>query len=295
MNSQQRSPRPTSQNRRSLLQTFAAATVTFALLTLSACASNAAPTAGSARGEAGYAAPVAQEIAAPQAPQDMYFADYGVNGFVESATDNLSTFGVDVDTGSYTLVRSYLDDGNLPPSEAVRVEEFINYFDYGYAYPTAEQTFAIELAAAPSPFTQNPNSRILRVGIQGYDIPAEERQDVALTFVIDVSGSMDMENRLGLVKRSLASLVEQLRPSDSVAIVVYGSTAWVVLPMTSAAEQGTILNAINSLQPDGSTNAEEGLRLAYQQAWESFNPQALNRVILLSDGVANVGETGPEA
>lgn len=261
---------------------------------LSACSpmGNAAPAAG---GYAFEAAAPAQTVVAAEQPQAMFFADYGVNGFVETAQDNLSTFGLDVDTGAYTLARSYLQAGNLPPQDAVRVEEFVNFFNYHYALPTAEETFAIDLAAAPAPFGQNAASRIVRIGIQGYDIPAAERKPVNLTFVIDVSGSMDMDNRLGLVRRALAMMVEELRPSDAVAIVVYGSTARLVLPTTPVAEKQTILNSIDSLYPDGSTNAEEGLRLGYEQAWQNFDPQALNRVILCSDGVANVGATGPDA
>lgn len=226
-------------------------------------------------------------------PSDMFFADYGINGFVDAAQDHLSTFAVDVDTGSYSVARNYLNQELVPPAEAVRVEEFINYFDYAYANPAADETFAITLDAAPSPFFTRPNHRLLRVGIQGYAIPAAERQDAALTFVLDVSGSMDMENRLGLAKESLKMMVEELRPTDSVAIAVYGSTAYTVLPATSVADKETILAGIDRLRPDGSTNAEAGLKLAYQMAWESFNPAAINRVVLISDGVANVGRTGP--
>ncbi|HRW07734.1 MAG TPA: von Willebrand factor type A domain-containing protein [Caldilineaceae bacterium] len=226
-------------------------------------------------------------------PRDMFFADYGINGFVDTTQDPLSTFAVDVDTGSYTLMRNYLNRELVPPAEAVRVEEFINYFDYNYANPAANETFVITLDAASSPFLTAPNHRLMRVGIQGYAIPADERQDAALTFVIDVSGSMNQENRLGLAKESLKLMVEELRPTDSVAIAVYGSTAYTILPATSVAEKGTILAAIDRLRSDGSTNAEEGLRLAYQMAWEQFNPAAINRVVLISDGVANVGRTGP--
>lgn len=241
-------------------------------------------------------------------PDAMFFADYGVNGFVDTAQDALSTFAVDVDTGSYTVMRNYLNEELLPPAEAVRVEEFINYFDYSYANPAADETFAITLDAAPAPFTTGSHERaangaeangtesyhrLVRVGIQGYDIAAEERQDAALTFVLDVSGSMDRENRLGLAKESLKLMVEELRPTDSVGIAVYGSTAYTVLPVTSVAEKETILAAINRLGPDGSTNAEAGLRLAYEMAWENYNPTAINRVVLISDGVANVGRTGP--
>lgn len=253
--------------------------------------------AASMEGGATYpnSAPAAQSLPAQAAPSAMFFEDYGVNGFVETAQDQLSTFAVDVDTGAYTLARSYLNDGNLPPAEAVRVEEFINYFDYGYAYPEAHETFAIAMDAAPSPFTASPSHRVVRIGIQGYAIPADERKDVALTFVIDVSGSMDRENRLGLAKQSLGLLVAELRPTDAVAIVVYGSQARVVLPMTNASDQATILAALERLNPDGSTNAEEGLRMGYELAWRAYRPDAINRVVLVSDGVANVGETGPDA
>lgn len=272
----------------------------FAAMVFAGCSAPAAyhtaPAAASESAAYGSSAPAAQQIV-PQAedPAGMFFEDYGVNGFVATAQDARSTFAVDVDTGAYTLARSYLTDGALPPAEAVRVEEFINYFTYRYAYPAADETFAITIDAAPSPFVADPNHRMVRIGIQGYDIPAEERKDVALTFVIDVSGSMDMENRLGLAKRALTLLVEELRPTDAVAIVVYGSQARTVLPMTSAADKNTIIDAIGRLVPDGSTNAEEGLRMGYELAWRAYSPDAINRVVLISDGVANMGATGPDA
>ena len=130
----------------------------------------------------------------------MFFQDYGVNPSIETEDDHLSTFALDVDTGSYTVMRNYLSEGNLPPPESVRVEEYINYFDQGYPNPPFYQAFGISIDGAPSPFTQTERYQMLRVGIQGYDIPAEERKPASLTFVIDVSGSMDMDNRLGLVK-----------------------------------------------------------------------------------------------
>ncbi len=228
-------------------------------------------------------------------PADMYFEDYGINGFVDAAQDHLSTFAVDVDTGSYTVMRNYLTQELLPPPEAVRVEEFINYFDYGYANPVASDTFAITLDGAPSPFANEPNHRLLRVGIQGYAIPADERQDAVLTFVIDVSGSMQQENRLGLAQRSLKLMVDALHPTDAVGIVIYGSDAQIQLPTTSVADKETIFAAIDALGSNGSTNAEAGLKLGYDLAWRNYNPAAINRVVLLSDGVANVGQTGPAA
>jgi Ca-activated chloride channel family protein len=224
----------------------------------------------------------------------VFFEEYGVNPFVDTDEDNLSTFAVDVDTGSYTIMRYYVNDGNLPPDESVRVEEYINYFDQGYAPPAeGEGAFAVHLEGAPS-FYGGEHHHLVRVGLQGYLPPAEDRPDVVLTFVIDVSGSMDRQDRLELVKDALALLVAELRPTDRIGIAVYGSRGYQLLAHTSVSEADVILAAINRLQPEGSTNAEEGLRIGYQMAAEAFDPQAINRVILCSDGVANVGQTGHE-
>jgi Ca-activated chloride channel homolog len=228
-------------------------------------------------------------------PYDMFFEDYGVNPSIDTEDDSLSTFALDVDTGSYTIMRNYLNEGNLPPSDSVRVEEYVNYFEQDYPSPPPHQAFGIYLDGAPAPFTQSERYQMLRVGIQGYQLSEEERKDASLTFVIDVSGSMDMDNRLGLVKRSLELLVEQLRARDRVSIVVYGSDARVVLEPTSGSEKGRILEAIYSLRPEGATNAEAGIRLGYQMAMHAYNPDGINRVIVCSDGVANVGLTGPDA
>jgi Ca-activated chloride channel family protein len=228
-------------------------------------------------------------------PYDMFFENYGVNPSIETEDDHLSTFALDVDTGSYTVMRNYLSEGNLPPSDSVRVEEYVNYFNQGYPNPPAHQAFGITIDGAPSPFTQSERYQMLRVGIQGYLLSEDERKDASLTFVIDVSGSMDMDNRLGLVKRSLELLVEQLGPRDTVSIVVYGSDARVVLDPTSGSDKGRILEAIYSLHPEGATNAEAGIRLGYQMAMLAYHPEGINRVIVCSDGVANVGVTGPDA
>lgn len=223
---------------------------------------------------------------------DMFFEDYGVNPRIDTADDHLSTFAVDVDTGSYTVMRSYINDGYLPPDESVRVEEYINYFDQGYEIPR-DGAFALHITGAPSPFAEN--YHLVRVGIQGYQMLPEERPNVVLTFVVDVSGSMDRENRLGLVKSALELLIDELRPTDQVGIIVYGSEAREVLGHTPVADAVTIRRAIRSLTPEGATNAEEGLVLAYRRASRAFDPTALNRVILCSDGVANVGNTGPDS
>lgn len=228
-------------------------------------------------------------------PDAMFFENYGVNPFIDTEDDHLSTFAMDVDTGSYTVARRYVQDGMLPPKDAIRVEEFVNYFDYDYPLPEEGQTFAIHLEGAPSPFGETERYEMVRIGIQGYAIPPEDRQDVTLTFVIDVSGSMDREDRLTLVKRALTLLVEELRPTDSVGIVVYGSDARSVLPPTRGDEKDRILSAIYRLNPEDATNAEAGLLLGFRQAEQAYNAESINRVILLSDGVANVGQTGPEA
>ena len=228
-------------------------------------------------------------------PYDMFFEDYGVNPSIDTEDDNLSTFALDVDTGSYTVMRNYINGGNLPPEDSVRVEEYINYFDQGYESPSEHQAFGIYIDGGPSPFTETERYDMLRVGIQGYEVDDSERKDAALTFVIDVSGSMDMDNRLGLVKRSLELLVEQLHRNDTVSIVVYGTDARVVLEPTAGSNSDRILDAIYSLHPEGVTNAEAGLRLGYAMAMEAFKRDGINRVILCSDGVANTGETEANA
>ncbi len=223
---------------------------------------------------------------------DVFFENYGVNPRIDAEDDNLSTFAVDVDTASYTVMRRVIRDGYLPDKDSVRVEEYINFFEQGYAAPTTS-AFGITIDGAPSPYVEN--YHLVRIGLKGYEVPASERPDVVLTFVIDVSGSMDMENRLGLVKDALELLVEQLRPTDEIGIVVYGSNAHVVLEHTPVENASTILRAIQRLNAEGSTNAEEGLEEGYRLARKHFNPEAVNRVILCSDGVANVGRTGPDS
>jgi Ca-activated chloride channel family protein len=236
-----------------------------------------------------YTPPPATQAAEP--PPDNYFDNYGINPFTDTGEDHLSTFAIDVDTASYNIAQGYLNNGQVPPADSVRVEEFINAIDGGYPTP-AGVAFGIYADGSPGPFDYD-GTHLLRIGIQGYEVSEWERKPANLTFVIDVSGSMDRENRLGLVKRSLQMLVERLRPEDRVAIVVYGSEARVALYPTSGAEHATILAAIYSLQPEGSTNAEAGLRLGYQVAASAFRDDGINRIVLCSDGVANVGKTSP--
>ncbi len=226
-------------------------------------------------------------------PADMFFEEYGVNPFIDVEDDNLSTFAMDVDTGSYTLMRSYLHDGNLPPDESVRVEEFINYFDQKYQ-PPEHDAFAIHLEGSPAPYGENERYSLMRVGIQGYEANPLARPDATLIFVIDVSGSMNSGNRLGLVKESLRMLLDNLRPTDRVGLVVYGSRGRVVLEPTSVDNRRAIMSAIDALRPEGSTNVDEGLMLAYDLAARYAIPGQINRLIVASDGVGNVGNTTAE-
>ena len=224
---------------------------------------------------------------------DVFFKGHGTNPFIDPEDDNLSTFGMDADSASYSIMRRYLQDGNLPPTEAVRVEEFINAFDYDYAPPT-DAAFALHLEGAPSRFGEGKRRQLLRIGIQGRVVPDVERKDAILTFVIDVSGSMGMENRLGLVKKALRLLVKQLRPTDKIGIVVYGTDARVVLPHTSVVNRKHILERIDSLCPEGVTNVEDGIHKGYELAGNNSKSDCINRVILCSDGVANEGVTSPK-
>ena len=226
----------------------------------------------------------------------MFFNSGGkVNPFIDTEDDFLSTYALDVDTASFAMTRAYLQDGHMPPEASVRVEEFVNAFDYDY--PQDESgTFGIYLEGARWQFGRPVRrSFLVRVGLQARHICNENRKPTVLTFVIDVSGSMAREKRLGLVKRSLRLLVDQLNEQDLIGIVVFDSQARAVLQPTGLDRRDTILAAINSLQPGGSTNAEQGLRLGYRMAERARRVGWINRVILCSDGVANVDQTGAEA
>lgn len=218
-----------------------------------------------------------------------------VNPFEDASEDNLSTFAMDVDTASYTFARNaLLNFGQMPNYQAIRPEEFINYLPTDYTAPTGDDAFAIQLDAAPAPFGDS-DHLLLRVGLQGRTIAPEDRAPAYMIFVVDTSGSMAGDDRLGMVKQSLEVLVEELRPDDRVAIVQYADETRVVLEPTAADQTQTILSAVDSLQSSGSTYAEAGLRLGYQLAQDNMRPNETTRVVLLSDGVANVGETGPDA
>ncbi len=223
--------------------------------------------------------------------EDNTFRDYGYRDFVEASDDPLSTFALDVDTGSYTIARKWVNEGQLPPRESVRPEEFINAFDYDYDAPRNGLELTVD--GGPSPFDHD--NFLVRVGVQGEIVADSDRGPANLTFVIDTSGSMDRQDRLGLVKDSLRILVDQLNDDDTVAIVTYSDGSGIRLYPTPISERETILDAIDSLEPGGSTNMESGLREGYALASQAFRHNGINRVVLLSDGVANAGITDVDA
>ena len=246
----------------------------------------------------GYAEPprLDRPLDAPAQPRDMFFESKGTNPFVITEDDPQATFGLDVDTASYTLTRNYLNRGTLPPAAAVRVEEFINAFPNNVAADRGgnrESAFAVRVDGAPNPL--HSGYHIIRVAMKAREVDPRERKAAHLTFVIDVSGSMAREDRLGLVKRSLALLVDKLDERDTIGVVVYGTNGRRVLAPTSVGNRDRIMAAINRLTPEGSTNLQEGLDLGYEMAMESFTRGASNRVVLCTDGVANTGQTEVDA
>ncbi|RME24717.1 MAG: DUF3520 domain-containing protein, partial [Deltaproteobacteria bacterium] len=238
------------------------------------------------------ATPAAEPVSAE--PVTMYgtsetYTDYGVNPFTMVADDALSTFSIDVDTASFTIARKKIEAGVLPPPEAVRVEEFVNYLDYGYAAPTDGEAFAVHMDAMPDPFRSG--HHILRVGVQAREISRDARPPLHLTFLVDVSGSMSSSDKLGLARKSLHMLVDSLREDDTVALATYAGRTAKILDPTPASRKWAIHQAIADLRAGGSTAMASGLDLAYEMAWDSFEPGHENRVIVLSDGDANVGNT----
>lgn len=247
-------------------------------------------------------APRATGIAAPSpagkptprpapAPRDMYFRSYPENPTVATRDDAQSTFAIDVDTGSFTLVKNYLDRGILPPPEAVRVEEMINYLPDRYAPPERDD-FAVYSEMVPSPFSEG--AYLLRIGVKGREVPREERKPLRLTLVIDTSGSMADGNRLGLVKDAVRDLIARLEPGDRIGISAFSSRGYEVLGSTDLRDSAAIVAAVDRLYPHESTNAEQGLEIGYRIARDHYDSECVNRVVLFSDGVANTGITSPE-
>jgi Ca-activated chloride channel family protein len=251
-----------------------------------------APLSGSGIGGGGSAAfgmARSQRAPAPvaQQPNTEDYTNYGIGGLTLTVDDRLSTFSVDVDTASYAISRRKLNNGQLPPTAAVRVEEFVNAFPFSYAPPTDGAPFAVHMEAAPSPFAGG--HHVLRIGVKGKEIDASERKPVRLTFLVDTSGSMQSPDKIQLAKRSLHFLVDQLNEDDSVALATYAGSVSKVLGPTSLREKARVHAAIENLTAGGSTAMNSGIDLAYRMARESFVPGAENRVIVLSDGDANVG------
>lgn len=234
----------------------------------------------------GYAHP--QDYQQPQSNTEEYDA-INENIFHEASKNPLSTFSIDVDAASYSNVRRFINNGQRPPKDAVRIEEMVNYFDYDYEQPKNEDPFAVITEISTAPW--NPNHKLVHIGLQGKKIATENLPASNLVFLIDVSGSMDQPNKLPLLKSSLKMLVEQLRPKDHVAIVVYAGAAGLVLEPTSGDEKKKIIEALDRLQAGGSTAGGAGINLAYSVAKEHFKPKGNNRIILATDGDFNVGES----
>jgi Ca-activated chloride channel family protein len=209
------------------------------------------------------------------------------NGFKESIKEPLSTLSIDVDAASYSNVRRFLNDGQKPPVDAVRIEEMINYFTYDYPQPTDGHPFAIYSEVAKCPW--NENNLLLHIGLQGENIKKENLPPSNIVFLIDVSGSMEDQNKLPLLKKAFKLLVQELRDEDRVAIVVYAGSSGLVLPSTSGENKQRILDALDRLQAGGSTAGGAGLKLAYLVATDNFIKDGNNRIILATDGDFNVG------
>lgn len=225
----------------------------------------------------------------PTEPTQEDYDSFVENAFESPKTAPLSTFSIDVDNASYTNIRRFLNNGQQVPKDAVRVEEMVNFFKYTYPQPKNEHPFSINTEVSDSPW--NLNNKILKIGLQGKNIPTQDLPASNLVFLIDVSGSMEDMNKLPLLKQSLKILVDELRPKDKVAIVVYAGAAGMVLPPTSGDDKKTIINALDNLQAGGSTAGGAGIELAYKIAAENFIKSGNNRVILATDGDFNVGSS----
>ena len=230
----------------------------------------------------------AQPIATIPEQNTEHYASNDDNPVQRTAENPVSTFSIDVDTGSYSNVRRMLVAGQRPPKDAVRAEEMINYFDYGYPAPTSREVpFLVSTEIAPAPW--NARHQLLQVGIQGFRVDKAEIPAANLVFLIDTSGSMQDADKLPLLKESFRALVEQLRPQDRITMVAYAGSAGLVLPPTSGADKQTILEALGRLEAGGSTNGGEGLQLAYAMAKQAYIRNGVNRVLLATDGDFNVG------
>jgi len=241
----------------------------------------------------GMAPPQAMPQPLPGTVDREKYEDFDENPVKIVTDDPISTFSVDVDTASYSVMRRYLNDGTLPPRDAIRTEELINYFDYDYALPDSKDApFKINAHLSPTPWAQG--TELLHIGIKGYDIVPEKRPDSNLVMLLDVSGSMESPDKLPLLKKSLRMLINEMGKDDTVSIVVYAGAAGTVLEPTKGSDKSKILAALERLSAGGSTAGGEGIRQAYALAEQSFKSQAVNRVILATDGDFNVGINDPE-
>ena len=221
------------------------------------------------------------------------YAKYSPNKIKQVHDEPISTFSIDVDTASYSLMRNQLNNGYLPKPQAIRAEELINYFNYNYALPSStDQPFKPSVSVVNSPW--NEGKKLVHIGIKGYDIRSTEQPDSNLVFLLDVSGSMNSANKLPLVKQSVGLLLESLKPTDTVSIVVYAGAAGTVLEPTPAKEKQKILSAMQKLRAGGSTAGSAGIKLAYELAEQNFIKKGVNRIILATDGDFNVGQSSNE-
>ena len=239
-------------------------------------------------------APIVQP-AQPEAGAGDTYAHHKENTFFDAKKEPLSTFALDVDNASYSNVRRFLNEGQLPPRDAVRVEELLNYFQYNYPAPAANSSDPVRISTELAVCPWEPTHQLARIGIQARRVETAQLPPAHLVFLVDVSGSMEPADRLPLVQAGLKLLVKQLRPQDRVALVAYAGAAGLVLPPTPGSQRQVILDAIERLRAGGSTAGGAGLRLAYSTAKQHFNKDGNNRVILATDGDFNVGESSDAA
>ncbi|HEY4201878.1 MAG TPA: von Willebrand factor type A domain-containing protein [Devosiaceae bacterium] len=240
-----------------------------------------------------FMAPAPSPVMVPTTPTGDQFAHYDESPLKVTAQEPVSTFSIDVDTASYSYVRSSLESGITPEPDSVRIEEMVNYFPYDYpAAASASEPFRPTVSVYPTPW--NPKTELLQIGIKGYVPPAAEHKPANLVFLIDTSGSMDEPDKLPLLKRAFSLLVDQLSATDTVSIVTYAGSAGVVLEPTKADQKAKILAALDNLEAGGSTAGAEGIALAYQLAEQHKVADGTNRVILATDGDFNVGIDDPD-
>jgi Ca-activated chloride channel family protein len=235
---------------------------------------------------------VADQIVAPPQSGTEAFANADPNPVKVTVEEPVSTFSIDVDTASYAVIRQSLMGGFLPDPDAVRVEEMVNYFPYSYPAPTGDQAFQPQVTVMPTPW--NPETRLVRIGIQGAMPAVADRPALNLVFLIDTSGSMDEPMKLPLLRQSLALMLPDLRDQDQIAIVAYAGSAGVVLEPTPASDRAAILSALDRLSAGGGTAGAEGIALAYQMAEKMKSGDEVSRVLLATDGDFNLGVADPE-